>query len=88
MSYLRSLFDAKGFNPDVIRHANTRTIEQTGGFLALRSPHARKIRARLLEMDVYTDARDEIIRFGPAPYTTSDQCEQVMNKLAEVVNEG
>ena len=88
VSYLRSLFDAKGFDPEVIRHANTRPIEQTGGFMALRSPHARKFRAKLLEKDVFTDARDEIIRFGPAPYTTSAQCEQVMDKLEEVVNEG
>lgn len=87
VSYLRSLFDAKEFDAELIRHANTRPIEQTGGFMALRSPQARKIRSRLLEMDVFTDARDEIIRFGPAPYTTSEQCEQVMDKLEEVVNE-
>ncbi|PWN06088.1 aminotransferase class V-fold PLP-dependent enzyme [Rhodohalobacter mucosus] len=88
VSYLRRLFDAKGFDTEVIRHANTRPIEQTGGFMALRSPHARKFRAMLLEKDVFTDARDEIIRFGPAPYTTSEQCERVMDKLEEVVNEG
>lgn len=87
VSYLRSLFDAKEFDAELIRHASTRSIEQTGGFMALRSPQARKIRSRLLEMDVFTDARDEIIRFGPAPYTTSEQCEQVMDKLEEVVNE-
>ena len=85
VTYLRKLFDEKGFDPEIIRHANNRPIEQTGGFLALRSSHARQIRAKLLDMDVFTDARDEIIRFGPAPYTTSNQCEQVMDKLEEVV---
>jgi selenocysteine lyase/cysteine desulfurase len=87
VSYLRSLFDAKEIDPNVIRHANNRPIEETGGFMALRSPYARKIRAMLLEKDVFTDARDEIIRFGPAPYTTSEQCEQVMDELEEVVKE-
>lgn len=85
--YLRSLFDAKGLDPEMIRHANTRPVEQTGGFMALRSPQAREIRAKLLEKDIFTDARDEIIRFGPSPYTTSGQCEQVMDALEKVVHE-
>lgn len=82
LSYLRSLFNEKKFDPAKIKHANKRPLEESGGFLALRSPHARKLRAMLLEQNIFTDARDDVIRFGPAPYTTSDQCEQVMEALS------
>ena len=35
----------------------------------------------LLEKDIFTDARDDILRIGPAPYTTSEQCEEVIREL-------
>jgi kynureninase len=85
VSYLRNLFDELQPDPGVIRHATDRPIGEIGGFLALRSPDARKIRALLLEKGIYTDARGEIIRFGPAPYTTSEQCRQVMAALQETL---
>lgn len=81
VQYLRELFDEKRFDENIINHANSRTIDETGGFLALRSPHARTLRQFLLEAGVYTDARGEIIRFGPAPYTTSGQCKSAMDQL-------
>ncbi|MCC5941601.1 MAG: hypothetical protein JJU37_08680 [Balneolaceae bacterium] len=81
LSYLRSLFDEHNFEGSEIEHANTRPVEESGGFLALRSPHARELRAALLEKDIFSDARDQIIRLGPAPYTTSLQCEKVIKAL-------
>lgn len=83
--YLRHLFDENNFEGSGIEHANKRPLEETGGFMALRSPHARKIRAQLLEKNVFTDARNDIIRFGPAPYTTSEQCEQVISELFDTI---
>ena len=85
VNYLRKLFDEKGFDPEVIRHGNERPLHETGGFMALKSPHARELRAMLLEREIFTDARDQIIRFGPAPYTTSGQCEKVIDALDECV---
>lgn len=85
LRYLRDLFDDKAFNPEIIQPANRRPVEESGGFLSLRSPHARKLRAMLLEQEIFTDARDDILRIGPAPYTTSGQCEQVMQVLSECV---
>ena len=85
VGYLRELFNSKGFDEEVICHANTRPLDETGGFMALKSPHARTLRAKLLERDIFTDARDQIIRFGPAPYTTSQQCEAVIDALGEEV---
>jgi kynureninase len=81
LAYLRSLFDEENFKDSGIEHANIRPIEESGGFLALRSPRARTLHAMLLENDIFTDARDQIIRIGPAPYTTSSQCEQVIRAL-------
>lgn len=81
VAYLRNLFDENNFEGSKIEHANRRPIEQTGGFMALRSPIAREIRAHLLDKNVFTDARNDIIRFGPAPYTTSEQCENVIKEL-------
>lgn len=81
VQYLRDLFDDYNNQESAIKHANNRPIHETGGFLALRSPHARKLRAMLLDRGIFTDARDDIIRIGPAPYTTSEQCEKVMAEL-------
>lgn len=83
LAYLRSLFDEKNFDETIIRHANTRPVEESGGFLALKTPRARTLRTELLNQGVFTDARNDILRLGPAPYTTSKQCEDVINALFE-----
>ncbi len=81
ISYLRDLFDEANYHGSDIEHANKRPNEETGGFLSLQSIHARKLREMLLEEEIFTDARDQIIRIGPAPYTTSQQCEKVIREL-------
>ena len=53
----------------------------------LHSPYAVPIRKRLLEKEVFTDARDTILRLGPAPYTTSEQINDVIEILSETVKE-
>lgn len=82
---LRELFLAKGFDHSLIRLTHEKPLEQNGGFLSLTSPHARDIRAKLMDNGVFTDARGEILRFGPAPYITSSQIEQAMDMLNKVV---
>jgi len=83
LQYLRKLFDERNNSGSGISHANTRPIEESGGFMALRSDHARMLRAELLKEGIFTDARNDIIRIGPGPYTTSKQCESVINALFE-----
>lgn len=78
---LRSLFQEKDFDPDIIRVSHTEPISKNGGFLSLTSAHARTIKADLLERGIYTDARNNILRLGPAPYTTESQIEQVIDEL-------
>ncbi|MGM0545907.1 MAG: aminotransferase class V-fold PLP-dependent enzyme [Bacteroidota bacterium] len=81
---LRNEFLAPNFDPEVISLAHQEPIENIGGFLALRSPFARTLRAKLMEDGVFTDARGDILRFGVAPYITSKQIHQAMDKLEEI----
>lgn len=82
---LRELFNDHKFDPDVIKLRHTQPLNRNGGFLALQSPKARELRAALLEKGVFTDARGDILRIGPAPYTTIDQIQQAMDALAKSV---
>lgn len=84
---LKKLFLEQSFNPEIIKPYHSRSLEQNGGFLALQSPFARTIRAKLMEKGVFTDARGDVLRLGPAPYTTSSQIKQAVEKLGEVVNQ-
>lgn len=84
---LKELFLEQHFDPEIITLRHQRPLEENGGFLALRSSFARTIQAKLLEENVYTDARGDILRMGPAPYTTSGQIEKAIAKLAKVVEQ-
>ena len=86
VSLLRESFKSKNFDPALIRLTHENPLELNGGFLSLTSPKAREIRAALMENGVFTDARGEILRFGPAPYITTDQIQKAMDKLEEVIN--
>jgi len=85
VQYLIELFDEKNRDHFEIERSHNRPIEETGGFLSLKSPHARKLRSNLLEKGIFTDARDQILRLGPAPYTTSKQIQEVTDALFEEI---
>ncbi|MEX2362747.1 MAG: hypothetical protein WD597_03950, partial [Balneolaceae bacterium] len=87
VSLLRELFESKNFNPRNIKLTHNEPVEKNGGFLSLTSPHARDIRASLLEKEIFTDARGEILRLGPAPYTTTAQIEKVVDELEKAISE-
>lgn len=82
---LRSLFLEQDFDPKKIRLTHNEPLSRNGGFLSLTSPKAREIRADLLERDIFTDARNEILRLGPAPYTTEQQIEAMIGELKSSV---
>ncbi|MAO66260.1 MAG: hypothetical protein CL666_14790 [Balneola sp.] len=84
---LRERFLSKNFDHSIIKLTHEEPLEKNGGFLSLTSPHARDIRARLLDNGVFTDARGEILRFGPAPYITTSQIEQAIDQLENVIKE-
>lgn len=80
---LRNLFDDLNHVSSGLKHANLRSMDETAGFLSLRSEEARNIQTALMKDGVFTDARDNILRIGPAPYTTAEQCRQVIRKVLE-----
>ncbi|NUO97728.1 MAG: kynureninase [Nonomuraea sp.] len=53
-----------------------------GGFLALRSPHAGRLRAGLAARGVRADSRGEYLRLGPAPYLSDAQLDRAVGHLA------
>jgi selenocysteine lyase/cysteine desulfurase len=78
---LRSLFLEHDFDPDKIRLTHNEPLSRNGGFLSLTSDKARELRADLLSRGIFTDARNEILRLGPAPYTTEEQIEEMIGEL-------
>ncbi|MDR8389763.1 hypothetical protein NC796_01355 [Aliifodinibius sp. S!AR15-10] len=85
ISLLRRLFLDQNFDRDFIRLAHEKPVEQNGGFLALRSPHALELQKELMNRGVYTDARGDVLRIGPAPYITASQIEQCIQLLTNSV---
>ena len=82
---LASAFDALGIDPAVVTRDRTAPLAETGGFLALRAPRAAALCQGLHARGVLTDARGEVLRFGPAPYLSDDQLRDAISALGEVV---
>ncbi len=82
---LRSLFLEQDFDPKKIKLTHNETLSRNGGFLSLTSPKARALKADLLSRNIFTDARNNIIRLGPAPYTTESQIEEMIYELKSSV---
>jgi kynureninase len=58
--------------------------ERRGGFLALRAPRATALARQLRAEGVYTDARGQILRIGPAPYVSDEQLRDAVAALGRV----
>ena len=69
-------------------HVEPMTLEQRGGFVALRSTQARDLARRLRERGVFVDARGDVLRMGPAPYLRDDQLTDAVAALGEVIRGG
>ncbi|MGQ0735980.1 MAG: kynureninase/PvdN C-terminal domain-containing protein [Acidobacteriota bacterium] len=59
--------------------------DRRGGFLALRSPHAATLVARLRARGVWTDARGDVLRLGPAPYVSDEQLASSLERIEEAL---
>lgn len=81
VSMLRTRFLQQDFDPDSIRLTHNEPLSRNGGFLSLTAPKARELRADLLDRGVFTDARNDILRLGPAPYTTEAQIDEMIAEL-------
>ncbi len=84
---LAAEFDRLGLNPALVTRDRSVPLDQLGGFLALASPHALDLSRKLKEKGVSTDARGELLRFGPAPYLADAQITAAMAALGETVRD-
>ena len=82
---LAERFDAIDAPDHVITRDRDLRPEETGGFLALRTPHARRLTAALAASGVHTDSRGQFLRLGPAPYLSDRQLVSAMEHLAAAV---
>ena len=85
VGFLIGLFDEAGVDPKTITRDRTVDLGQIGGFLALKTPYARKLFAQLHQLGVLTDYRAELLRLGPAPYLCDEQLAQCVEYLGEAV---
>jgi kynureninase len=69
---------------DGYRVATPRDPEARGGFVAVRIEGAPAVSKALRERGVFTDARGELLRFGPAPYVTDDEIDRAVAALREL----
>jgi len=82
---LAAAFDGLDLDPSVVSRDSATPLSEIGGFLALRAPRATSLAAALRARGVLTDARGDILRFGPAPYLSDRQLEDAMRALGDVV---
>lgn len=81
---LRRSIDALGLPPAVLDYERDLPLEETAGFVALRTPHAGTFHRLLKERRVFTDFRGDVLRLGPAPYVTDRQIEEAIGHLGEI----
>ena len=84
---LASTFDALDLDPAVVSRDRTCRLGEVGGFLALHSPAAAALVGSLRARGVWTDARGEVLRLGPAPYLSDRQLRDAVGMLGEAVRE-
>jgi len=84
---LATEFDNLDLDPKLIARDRDTPLDELGGFLALRSPHAGTLSEKLYERGVSNDHRDGILRLGPAPYLADDQLREAIACLRTAVEE-
>lgn len=82
---LATEFDALDLDPAVVDRDRSVPLESLGGFIALTTPGAARIKSALAERGVEVDHRGNVVRLGPAPYLTDEQLREAVAILGDVV---
>lgn len=82
---LAERFDALDLDPKLIRRDRSVPLELVGGFLVLWSPQAGELSRRLKADGVWTDARGDALRLGPAPYLSDTQLVEAIERLGRIL---
>jgi selenocysteine lyase/cysteine desulfurase len=83
LGVLADRFDALDAPETLITRDRTAPLDALGGFLALRTPHAARLRDELRARDVLVDSRGDVVRVGPAPYLSDDRLAKGIAALAD-----
>lgn len=78
-------YDALELSARGLGLATPRAPERRGGFVSFRHPEARRLRDALKARGVWTDARNDLLRLGPAPYNTAGELRRALEELAAVL---
>lgn len=65
--------------------ATPRENDARGAFVAFKSSRAQALSRALRARGVHTDARQDLLRLGPAPYTTTAEMDRAMSALADLL---
>lgn len=84
-SRIIELYDELELSTRGLQLATPRDPERRGGFVSFRHPDARGLKAKLRSRGVWTDARQPLLRLGPAPYTTSRELRTALHELADLL---
>jgi kynureninase len=71
--------------PKAMAHVEPIPGERRGGFVAIRAPRALEVSRALRTRGVFTDARGQILRLGPAPYLDDGQIREAVAAVGEVL---
>ena len=82
---IRRGVDALDLPDAVVTRDRQAPPESFAGFLALRSPVARRLQRALADRGVHADSRGDVLRLGPAPYLSDRQLEAAVAALGEAV---
>ncbi len=85
--YLHAGIGDMNLDKRVLDFAHSENLDNNAGFLALTSPHAQALQAALSNKGVMSDSRGNTLRLGPAPFTQSQQIDQMLERLAESIAE-
>ena len=84
VSRLKSLFEGLDVDPAVAR-VEPMDEGRRAGFLAVRAARAPDLSVALKARGVFTDARGDILRLGPAPYLDDQQLGDAIVALGELL---
>jgi kynureninase len=84
---LLQTFESLDLDP-TIAHVEPMPAERRGGFLAIRCARAAELSRWLRDRSVFTDARGDLLRLGPAPYLTDRQLRDAVAVLQGIPSDG
>lgn len=83
IAVLATAFEALDLPESEINLDHALALSERAGFLVIQTPQATRLSQLMAQRDVYTDARGQALRFGPAPYHADHQLRSAMAALGE-----